>query len=205
MIYEQIDMFSYLQSQEHISEPPKLLKEGQTVFLVVKGDVEQYIVLNETWICNNNNRGYRLQHPNYCTYNCTWNEEIGKSCFIELDTARNVAEAYLNGKDVVMAETINSIKTVAYSYIRKCDEREMIAFYSELDNGMLYMKEFFSYDYMVEKSKTKQAIKRFKDQREFAYCDVKQINYVPAFKNMYRIRQTHNWDYAEARHSYALG
>lgn len=81
----------------------------------------------------------------------------------------------------------------------------MIAFYSELDNGMLYMKEFFSYDYMVEKSKTKQAIKRFKDQREFAYCDVKQINYVPAFKNMYRIRQTHNWDYAEARHSYALG
>lgn len=205
MMDGQIDMFSYLKSQEHSSEPPKLLKEGQTVFLVVKGDVEQYIVLDETWTCDNNNRGYRLQCPSRSTYNCTWNEEIGKSCFMELDAARNVAEAYLSGKDVIRAETINPIKTVAYSYIRECDGRKMIAFYSELDNGMLYTKEFITFHHMVGKSKIEQAIKRFEEQQEFKHCDIKQIDYVPVFKNMYRIRQECDWDYAEAGHSYAVG
>ena len=32
-----------------------------------------------------------------------------------------------------------------------------------------------------------------------------KIDYEPVFKNMYRIRQQYEWDYAEARHSYAAG
>lgn len=205
MINGQIDMFSYLKAQEPITEPPKILRAGQIVFIVVKGDVEPYIVLNETWICDNDNRGYRLQRPNGGTYNCTWNKSIGEGCFMDFDTAHDVAEAYLKDCDVIRAETIKPINTVAYSYIRECDNREMIAFYSELDNGMLYIKEFITFHHMVTADKKQKAIKRFMEQEEFKHNDIGQIEYEPVFKNMYRIRQKYDWDYAEVGHSYAIG
>lgn len=199
----QIDMLSYLKSLEPGTEPPVLLKEGQEVFLVVKGDVIPYTVLSETWTYDGE-RGYRLQKKSGI-YNCTWNKSIGLTCFKNYEPAHEAAEAYLKGKDIIMAENIKPIKTVAYSYIRKCDNREMIAFYSELDNGMVYIKEFMTYHHIVEAGKKGKAIKQFMDQQEFKYNDVKQIEYEPVFKNMYRIRQKYDWDYVEAEHSYAVG
>lgn len=53
----------------------------------------QDIVLDETWECDDDNRGYRLQRPEGGTYNCTWNKSIGESCFMDFDMAHNVAEA----------------------------------------------------------------------------------------------------------------
>lgn len=204
---DQIDMFSFLKSQESVFEPPILLKAGQEVFLVVKGDVEPYIVLDETWTCgeNNDEGGYRLQRPNNGAYNAIWNSSVGSSCFLDFESARKAAETYLIERDVIKSENIKPIKTVAYSYIRKCDNREMIAFYSELDNGMVYIKEFMTYQHIVDDKKKAKAIKRFMEQREFKQYDVKQIGYDPAYKNMYRIKQEYDWDYAEAGHSYAVG
>lgn len=199
----QIDMLSYLKSLEPVTEPPLLLKEGQEVFLVVKGDVVPYTVLSETWTYDGE-RGYRLQKKSGI-YNCTWNKSIGVTCFKDYESAHEAAKFYLKGKDIIMAENIKPIKTVAYSYIRECDNREMIAFYSELDNGMVYIKEFVTYHHIVEANKKGKAIKRFMDQQEFKNNDVKQIEYEPEFKNMYRIRQKYDWDYAEAEHSYSVG
>lgn len=206
MINGQIDMFSYLKSQEPVTEPPIMLKAGQEVFLVVKGDVVPYKVLDETWICGelHEERGYRLIHQRG-TYNVTWNKYIGVSCFLDYDEAHGVGEAYLREKNVIRKENIKPIKTVAYSYIRKSDNREMIAFYSELANGMVYIKEFMTYHHIVEAGKKAKAIKRFMEQQEFKNNEVEQIEYEPVFKNMYRIRQEYDWDYAEAEHGYAVG
>lgn len=199
-------MFDVL-SEEQKAEPSILLEPGQEVFLVVKGDVESFKVLNETWTCGENNeeRGYRLQCPNSGIYNVTWNKSIGTDCYLDFESAHNVAEAFLSVHDVIRAENIKPIKTTAYSYIRACDNRQMIAFYSELENGMVYIKEFITFQHMVESDKRNKAIKRFMEQTEFKYSDVKQIEYEPVFKNMYRIRQKYDWDYAEAGHSYAIG
>lgn len=202
----QIDIFSYLKEQEPINEPPVLLQAGQEVFLVIKGDVEPFVVLDETWTCgaDNEERGYRLIRPSG-TYNATCNSAIGKSCFINLEEAKKVAEAYLSEKDVIRAKDIKPVKTRAYSYIRECDSRQMVAFYSELENGMVYMKHFMTYHYIVESGKKAKAIKKFMEQTEFKNSDVKEIEYEPVFKNMHRIRQQYDWDYAEAGHSYAIG
>lgn len=204
MMDGQIDMFSYLKAQEPVTKPPVLLKAGQEVFLVVKGDVVPYIVLDETWTYEGE-RGYRLQKPNNGCYNATWNKAIGVTCFVNLESACEVAETYLKGRDVIRAEDINPIKTVAYSYTRACDNKEMIAFYSELNNGMVYIREFMTYHHIVEAGKKAKAIKQFMEQQEFKHNDVNQIEYEPVFKNMYRIRQKYDWDYAEAEHSYAIG
>lgn len=203
MMDGQIDLFSYLKSLEPVSEPPILLKAEQEVFLVIKGDVVPYVVLPETWTYEQE-RGYRLQNKKGC-YNCTWNTSIGVTCFEEYESAHEAAEAYLKGKDVIRAENIKPVKTVVYSYIREVDDREMIAFYSELDNGMVYIKEFITYHHIVEAGKKAKAIQRFMEQQEFKHNDVKQIEYEPVYKNMYRIRQKSDWDYAEAEHSYAIG
>ena len=81
----------------------------------------------------------------------------------------------------------------------------MIAFYSELENGMLYVREFITFHHIVGADKKEKAIKRFMNQQDFKYSKIKQIDYKPIFKNMYRIRQKYDWDYAEAGHSYAIG
>ena len=201
------DMPNFMGFREYVHEPPIILKAGQMVFKVIKGDVEPFIVLDETWICENKGkeRGYRLQRPDGGAYNVTWNSAIGTTCFYDNETAYNVAEDFLKGADVIRAEDIKPVKTVAYSYIRACDNREMISFYSELDNGMVYIKEFMTYHHVVVAGKKTKAIKRFMDQTEFKHNDVKMIDYKPVFKNMYRIRQKYDWDYAEAGHSYAVG
>lgn len=201
------DMVNFMGYREDIPEPPILLKSGQMVFLVIKGDVEPFVVLDETWICGDvgEERGYRLQRPDGSAYNAIWNSSIGTSCFIDREMAHNIAEAYLSSVDVIRAEDIKPIKTTAYSYVREGDNREMIAFYSELDNGMVYIKEFMTFHHIVEANKKVKAIKKFMEQSEFNNVNINQIDYVPSFKNMYRIRQQYDWDYAEAGHSYAVG
>lgn len=198
------DMASFMGYRNPI-DAPVMLNTEQKVFIVVRGDVVQYSVINESWVCGKDNfdRGYRLKHERG-TYSVTWNSSIGVSCFLDFESASNVAEAYLKDHDVIMAESIRPIKTVAYSYTRD-DNRNMIAFYSELDNGMVYIKEFITFHHIVNSDKKSKAIKRFMEQPEFEHNDVKLIDYKPVFKNMYRIKQKYDWDYAEAGHSYATG
>lgn len=59
------------------NEPPRLLREGQTVYKAVRGDVETHIVTGETWTCGEGNRGYRLKRMGGC-WDCTWNIQINK-------------------------------------------------------------------------------------------------------------------------------
>ena len=63
----------------------------------------------------------------------------------------------------------------------------------------------------LPKNKTKE-LQEFREQQEFRYantpgwgCSPKKVEYEPVLKNMYKIRQEYNWDYAEASHSYAIG
>lgn len=198
---EQISMFDLECMKPPELESPVLLQAGHTVYKVIKGDIEKYTVLLETWELKNGNRGYRLIGETG-VYNCTWDESIGVDTFTEFETACEKAEAFLKEHDVIRAEGIKPVRTVAYSYTRDCDNRTMTAFYSELDNGMVYMKEFMTYCHIL-KNKDK-AIKDFMKQQEFNHCSPEQIEYEPKFKNMYLCKNS-GWEYAEARYSNAVG
>lgn len=59
MSYRQLSFFD-LDLLER--EPDVLLKEGQTVYKVIRGDVEELIYIGGTWLCNEGKeRGYRLK------------------------------------------------------------------------------------------------------------------------------------------------
>lgn len=198
------DMMSLLGCEMEKEEPPVLLQPGQTVYMVKRGDVREAKILDETWICNET-RGYRLQYMTG-TYDCVWNTSIDFNCFLDAAPALAKAEKYLATHEVIRTEDIHAVNTVAYQYIRECDGYTMTAFYSELDNGMMYMKEFYTFHHiLVDKKKQKKALKKFMEQNEIVDGSAVQIDYVPVFKNMYKIRQQYDWDYAEAEHSYAVG
>lgn len=201
----QMNLFDILNQEHIISEPPILLSAGQELYVVVKGDVRKACVHNErSWLCGDNDRGYRLKYENG-TYDCAWNSVIGKEVFFIKNDAVRKAEEYLDTHEVIRAEDIKPLRTVAYQYIRETDKRLMTAFYSELDNGMLYVKEFVTFHYMVEADKKEKVIKKFMEQQTLECEDIKEAEYEPVFKNMYRIRQKYDWDYAEAGHMMATG
>lgn len=58
---------------------------------------------------------------------------------------------------------------------------------------------------MVEADKKKKVIKKFMEQQIFECEDINEAEYEPVFKNMNRIRQKYDWDYAEAGHMMATG
>ena len=104
---------------------------------------------------------------------------------------------------IILAGDIKPICTVAYSYIRDCDNRKMTAFYCDLGDGMYYIKEFMTFHHIT---KDKKASKKFMEQQEFKYGKPKEIDcFVPHFKNMYKCTEQSNWDYAECEYTYAVG
>lgn len=197
MSYRQLSFFDLDLLEK---EPDVLLKEGQTVYKVIRGDVEELIYIGGTWLYNEGKeRGYRLKRVAGC-YDCTWNKEIGSVVFFDRKEAETVAAAYLNCHDVIRSSDIHPVNTVAYKY------GERTAFYSELDNGCYYMKNFMTYPYLILKENGKKMLKKFMEQKEIATEKATLLTqFSPVYENMYRIRQEYEWDYSVARQTYAIG
>lgn len=197
----QLDIFSYMGKEE--KEPPILLSKGQIVYLVNKAEIEKCTVSGEMWTFGDNGRGYRLIRENGL-YNVTTNEKLGWEAFTDYESAKSKADEYLKlHNKIIFAGDIKPVSTVAYAYIRDCDNRKMTAFYCDLGDDMYYIKEFMTYHHIIKGSK---AIKKFMEQQEFKYCSPKEIkDFVPSFKNMYKCAEQSNWDYAECEYTYAVG
>lgn len=200
-MYEQLDIFSLIQPQSE--EPPILLSKGQEVYLVNKADIIKCTFTGGTWIHGDCERGYRLIRENGL-YDVTNNEELGETTFTDYEKAMKKADEYLKSHNrIILVGDIKPISTVAYSYVRDCDNREMTSFYCDLGDDMYYIKEFVTFHHII---KGKKAIKKFMEQQEFKYDNPKEIDgFVPHFKNMYKCTEHSDWDYAEFGYTYAVG
>lgn len=191
-----MDMMNFF-TQPDEKEPPVLLSEGQHVYKVVRGDIEEHIVTGETWTCGEGNRGYRLQRVGGC-YDCTWNTQIDDSVvFTDRMRAEHDAEKYLSENEHIIGENIKAKKVVAYRYIY--NEREIINFYAALENGDVY----FHYGSMYEHIGKSKEIDKFEEDRNKhiesdGYMDLDC--YKPEFANMYKCKHD-SWIYAEARYN----
>lgn len=205
-MYEQLDLFSYLKPPK--SEIPFIISPRQEIYIVDKADVEKMTVEDEkTWICGNI-RYYRLRKE--CgTYDVTNNDEIGERAFLNYEDARNKTYEYLRSHiGVILAEDIKPLSIVAYSYVRKCDNRTMTAFYCNLGEDMYYIKEFMTFHHICKNGKKKKenVIDKFMEQQEFKYENPQEIQgYVPHFNNMYKCVKPFDWLYAECGYAYAVG
>lgn len=199
----QMSILDYLDQDMNIhipdtdNVPPILLKKGEVVYKVVRGDVESLQVYDEKpWICGGGKeRGYRLK-SGLGGYDCCWNKSLGVSVFKSYNEALRVAEEYLNNNDCIRSSDIVPIVTVAYKYIRSIDSKEMISFYSELENGLLYIKSFFEYEHICEFDED--LIMEF--YNEALEKKAEAIEYNPTYKNMYKCKDNSDkWKYCEAR------
>lgn len=191
------DLFELMSPQKKTDEPPTLLFEGQKVYKVIRGDVEEHIVTGETWECGEKNRGYRLKRVSGC-WDVIWNTSIGLSVFTDLDEARKKAEQYFTENECIRAEDIKAKDVVAYRYVY--NGMEITNFYAVLDNGMIY----YNYGSMYEHIGDRKEIAKFEEEmRENQNCEGYQKieSYQPVFKNMYKCKHD-NWKYAEARFQY---
>ncbi len=73
------------------TEPPVLLVPGEIVYKVVLGDIEQFVVTPETWLCGRVNRGYRLKKEN--CWDVTWNTQVDKVIFTTPEPAMQVTNS----------------------------------------------------------------------------------------------------------------
>lgn len=181
-----------------------ILTSGQVVYKAYKGDTEKHVVTGENWYIEHL-RTFGNRTKAHGGYDVILDSDIGDKAFFEREKAEQIAEKYLQSHEVIRASEINPAETVAYSYESKVTGKRMIAFYSILDNGMLYVKEFITFEHLQLKEHTEKGIKKFMEQPDFEYYKPEKIEYAPKFKNMYRIKCKYDWDYAEARHSYAVG
>ena len=195
----QMNMFDFLDPPQKLVEPPILLNIGKTVYKVIRGDIRELYVFDEkSWICGKGERGYRLKEKDGC-YDCTWNRSIGVDTFTDYASAESTALSYISGHDVMIGTEIKADEVTAFRYIRGCDNREMKAFYARIGNGLLYVKEFMTYEHII--SDNAKNVKKFMDQQEFKYDQPEQFEYMPEFKNMYPCRKDVNWLYAESSYS----
>ena len=118
----QISIMDLLAPVIRTAEIPCLLHEGQTVYKVVRGDVETHTVQKRTWTCGGNNRGYDLDGD------VTWNSQIGKIIFTSREPAERVAQEYLAEYEHILAENIRATGVIAYRYEYR--GREIVQSYS---------------------------------------------------------------------------
>lgn len=198
----QINLLDYIDANMDIhipksnNEPPILLHHGDIVYVVIKGDVEEYYVYDEkSWLCGEGERGYRLKQ--HCGgYDCCWNKSIGVSVFKKYEDAIEKANEYIENSNCMKSSEIIAEKTVAFKYKRSVDDKELIAFYADIGNGLLYIKDFITYHHICENELS--VIKEFMKQDRMK--EAIEIEYKPTFKNMYPVKDKNDtWKYCEAR------
>lgn len=181
------------------NEPPILLSEGDTVYKVIRGDIETCVVTCDTWNCGGGDRGYRLNRINGF-HDCAWNTQINKVIFANLEDARRVAEQYLSKNEHILAQDIHYTKVVAYKYQYR--GREITEHYSILENGNVY----FHYGGMYEHIGKEKEIKDFEIVRNNhvdsnGYAELR--DYQPEYANMYKCTKgDKKWLYAAARYEF---
>lgn len=196
----QLSIFDFIKMEE---EPEVLYKKGDVLFQQLKGDVVSYTITGENWLCHEGKtRGYRLQQENGC-YNVVTNDSM--DFYRTQEEAEEAAKKWVNGKDVIPPEKINFSSVDAYQYIRECDGRKMTAFLGVMEDGNLYIKNFYTYHHIIKDCK--KVRKSFQEDIERnADCNIEKIEgYVPEVKQMYRCKEESKWMYAEAGYGSAIG
>ena len=194
------DLMDFFASQPKPEEPQIMLHEGQKVYKVVRGDVEEHIVTGESWICGENERGYRLKRVAGC-WDVTWNSSVGVYVFTDLQKANAKAEQYIAENDCILADNIIAKEVVAFRYLY--DGRENISFYAILEDDTVYFHYGSTYEHIGKKDEiSKFESERNKSVKREGYEEI--ADYHAVFHNMYKCTDN-EWIYAAARYQYFGG
>lgn len=194
---QQLSVFDFME-KEKPNVP--VLQEGDTLYKVVKADVFLLQVLRESWIIWRDNmpvQYWRLKYPDGC-YDICNQKQLGESFFMTKADAEEEAKQYTEENEVILAENMELKDFHAFTYVSESNNRNMYAYIGKMSNGMLYVKDFFTYTHAVKDTK--------KNRQAFAQSIEKYnatpVDYVPELKNLYPCIQEGVWQYAEANYMY---
>lgn len=168
----------------------------RVVWEVVRGDIKRCEITGDAY------NGYWV-NGGYFGNESLHNGYLDKKYITNYDSAIEIAKKYLDTHDVILAEHMKPAEIVAYKYYRPQDNDVIIAFYTELENGLIYMREFGTYDHIVKK--THDSIQHFYADKVFRDNRVYRIENRPNLKNMYACNPFGGkWLYAQAEYRYIL-
>ena len=198
----QLSIFDLTSSQSILPD----LTKGEKFYGRKGIEVVEYTVTGKQWNSSNGNRTYyEVESPDGDHTSIT-HDQIDTAVFRDKSKVQKLADDFLKSHDVILAEDIHPVETHAYSVVRSVDGRVLYAYYCLLDNGMVYMKNFMTYDHIFTQEHAKKAIKGFSKQQFFDLDKVvEEKDFVPQFKNMYKTTEGCNWDYTQIECSYACG
>lgn len=194
----QTSIFDFLENPE----PPVLLKPGQRVYKVIKGDIQEYEVEDWTYTCGESDRGYGLifidpDHPdrNFHTYGRAWNSTLNIRIFQTLEEAEKKAAENLKHYDHILAADMKPKRVVAYKITR--NSLTSVDFYAELDDYLIYFKYASTYDHIGTAKEIQEFERHLEKGIATNYQREELTDYTPKFKNMYRCDHD-RWLYASA-------
>lgn len=200
----QMNLMDFLQEEREEKLQNEIIKNGEIVFRVLKGDVlslqcESSYSIGES----EEETGYRMRNLENGGGDTVTSLQIGNTVFFSREKADLEAKKFLDTHDVILAKDMESVETFAWYYIRNVDGRKMTAFYTVLSNGCLYVKGFMTYEHLFLPENATKALKKF--IKETINGDLNKIDgYNPQLKNMYRCKNS-DWDYGESGYSMAVG
>lgn len=195
----QITIFDYLSSIGAKEIMSACLARGQTVFFVAREKVMTYEVYGFYDVYDEESVVLVAKQQGTPLFRCVRMEDIGKTLF---QTAKRAEEKALSNseKDFISAKEMKVKSFKAYVAKKPSKQRPKIltAFYAVLDNGYVYMKDYYSCGHLLSISE-KEACEMLEEQIRNYDLSAKETRNCPLLKDMYRVKDKNSvWEYAES-------
>lgn len=194
----QITIFEYLASIGAREIMSACLARGQTVFFVARERVMTYEVYGFYDVYDEESVVLVAKQPGIPLFRCIRTEDIGKTLF---ETAKRAEEKALTNieKDFISVKEMRVKSFKAYVAQRPSESAPgvLTAFYAVLDNGYVYMKDYYSCGHLLSITE-KEARKMLQDQIRNYGLAAEETKKQPLLKDMYRVKVKESvWEYAE--------
>lgn len=195
----QITIFEYLASIGAREILSTCLARGQTVFYVQRERVEKYEVYGFYDVYDEESVVLVAKEPKIPLFRCIRLEDIGTTLF---ETVRRAEEKALSNieKDFISVKEmrVKSFKAYVAKTPNGLPPGILTAFYAVLDNGYVYMKDYYSCGHLLSITET-EARKMLEEQIRNYDLKAEETKKQPLLKDMYRVKEKNSvWEYAES-------
>jgi len=195
----QISIFDYLSDIQATIELQhhNVLCKGQTVFVVDKGTIVKYEVYGIYNVEDIETVVLIAIDASASRYKHLPISELDVSLFESQKKAENKLLEMLDRFNCILASDMNVRDFKAFTTVHKTGAL-LTAFYAILDNGYVYMKDFFSCGHLMRISPTR-AEELLQDQLDSYQYKTTPLQELPLLANMYRTTDSvsEDWEYAE--------
>lgn len=194
----QISIFDYLREiQATIELQQQELCKGQTVFFVDKGAIVKYEVYGIYNVEDVETVVLIAVDATAALYKHLPLSELGNSLFESQKKAEDKLLEKLDQCKCIMASDMHVKDFKAFTTVHKTGAL-LTAFYAILDNGYVYMKDFFSCGHLMQISQ-KRAEELLQEQIDSYPYKSSPLGDLPQLANMYKTTHptSEDWEYAE--------